>query len=454
MLSKNKKFFALLLVALFAISQFVLASAYTDVADTSWYAPAVNRWGSLLTSNDEIMPAQNATRAEFAHVLNGVMKFPLVDSTFSDVPSTHPYAADIGALQAAGIVLGREDGFDPDTAITRAEISVMYARAFALTPSGAPTFADADTIPDYAAPYVNALQVGKYVNGYEDNTFRPSRNITRAEMFQIIDNAARNFVENSDEVTEVITGNMMIIAPEAYIKNISVIGDVIIAPGVGASNVTFESVIVTGTVYIRGGSASSVKFLGACSIGRVVADSAIEDELMIDIDPDSTVSALVVTGGTKLLLDGAVGVLTVDASTDVEIVSGTVGSLNVNAAETSIIIDKDAEVENIYSSANAVGVVFTISGKVSGETIVASPAAEIDVAADALVEDLNVTGSAAGAIVNNQGTISKLVVKSVTAEINNTGTIASSAAPEGTTVTGTQPESSETTDAGSPNDVY
>ncbi len=85
------------------------------------------------------------------------------------------------------IINGYEDGtVKPGNTITRAEIAKMIVCALGqgeTTP--ALEFKDADTIADWAAGYIQtAVNLG-ILNGYEDNTFKPSQPITRQELAKI-----------------------------------------------------------------------------------------------------------------------------------------------------------------------------------------------------------------------------------------------------------------------------
>ncbi|WP_163856069.1 glycosyl hydrolase family 8 [Paenibacillus elgii] len=91
----------------------------------------------------------------------------------------------------SGIVTGYPDGsFKPDHIVTRAEFAVMLAGTKKLAQEGAAlSFADRSEIGDWAEKAVaQAVQAG-IVQGYEDGTFRPNAQITRAEMAVMIANA-------------------------------------------------------------------------------------------------------------------------------------------------------------------------------------------------------------------------------------------------------------------------
>lgn len=86
---------------------------------------------------------------------------------------------------AKGWVKGYPDGrFAPDKEVTRAEFITMLSRALELTPSSnqAQTFKDDEHIPLFAKAHVSQSVAAGLVKGYSDETFRPSKWITRSEI--------------------------------------------------------------------------------------------------------------------------------------------------------------------------------------------------------------------------------------------------------------------------------
>ncbi|GGD91312.1 hypothetical protein GCM10010911_57520 [Paenibacillus nasutitermitis] len=108
--------------------------------------------------------------------------------SFSDI-SGYWAEANIKLAVSNGIVSGYPDGtFKPKSTVTRAEFAVMLMNT--LKPQAeatAPlTFTDSAKIGAWAQDAVaQAVQAG-YIKGYEDGTFRPSAEITRAEMAAIL----------------------------------------------------------------------------------------------------------------------------------------------------------------------------------------------------------------------------------------------------------------------------
>ncbi|MCR8632671.1 S-layer homology domain-containing protein [Paenibacillus radicis (ex Xue et al. 2023)] len=92
-----------------------------------------------------------------------------------------------------GIIDGYADRtFRPDGTITRAEFTVMLARALKLQGNGAKlTFSDAGQIPDWALEGVSRTVNIGLVSGYEDNTFRADRPVTRAEIVVMVARALK-----------------------------------------------------------------------------------------------------------------------------------------------------------------------------------------------------------------------------------------------------------------------
>ncbi|WP_183570515.1 S-layer homology domain-containing protein, partial [Paenibacillus endophyticus] len=125
---------------------------------------------------------------------------PTID--FSDI-SAHWAKASIKQAVSSGIVTGYQDGtFKPDKAVTRAEFAVMLMNALKTQGAEAAlTFTDAAKIGSWAQKAVaQAVQAG-IINGYEDGTFRPAGEITRAEMAAMIAGALGKYSEANATAT-------------------------------------------------------------------------------------------------------------------------------------------------------------------------------------------------------------------------------------------------------------
>ena len=114
--------------------------------------------------------------------------------TFRDVTKDDWYAPYVNWSAAHGIAEGYPgDVFLPDQQVTRAEAAAFVAR-FAKasddvtlkTDAQEIAFTDAASIPDWARDAVTACVRGGIFDGYEDGTFRPGANMTRAESAAIL----------------------------------------------------------------------------------------------------------------------------------------------------------------------------------------------------------------------------------------------------------------------------
>ncbi|MER2105925.1 MAG: S-layer homology domain-containing protein [Solibacillus sp.] len=123
------------------------------------------------------------TREEVAVMIAKALQLDGTPSAtkFSDVPKSHPTSGYIQSAVEAGIIKGYDDGtFKPNGKITRGHMATFIARAFDL-PSGAQTFKD---VPKGHTAYeaVQQLAVAGITTGYEDGTFRPTQNLSRAHI--------------------------------------------------------------------------------------------------------------------------------------------------------------------------------------------------------------------------------------------------------------------------------
>lgn len=76
--------------------------------------------------------------------------------------------------------------FAPDEPITREQAAAVIGRALDLAGGINLGFADRNEISDYAKMYVSVCAEKGIIEGYDDGTFRPLNNITRAETAAIL----------------------------------------------------------------------------------------------------------------------------------------------------------------------------------------------------------------------------------------------------------------------------
>lgn len=135
-------------------------------------------------------PDRSMTRAEVATMFTRLLKDRPVPSQhyyagFNDVDGRAWYADTVGYAVRKGIVSGYPDGsFRPNQAITRAEFSSIASRFAQLTLEKNLFFTD---LPPSHWGYkaVRLAASNGWIFGYPDNTFRPERAITRAEVTSI-----------------------------------------------------------------------------------------------------------------------------------------------------------------------------------------------------------------------------------------------------------------------------
>ena len=138
-----------------------------------------------------VRPEGSITRAEVATIFFRLLtdesrdKFWSQTNDYTDVPADAWYNSAVSTLSNAGILDGYEDGtFRPDGNITRAEFATITARFLEASYDGGNRFPDIDG--HWAAEYINEAANAGIVDGYEDGTFRPQQNITRAEAVTMV----------------------------------------------------------------------------------------------------------------------------------------------------------------------------------------------------------------------------------------------------------------------------
>ena len=171
---------------------------FTDVAEDAWYHDYVYDLvyrgvvnGMTATTYE---PEGKLTRAQFVKLL----ACSLADAeTLKTYEGRHPFKDSEGHWAETYIAWAKDKGivegvsateFDPEAPITREQMATIFGR-YALkqgielpkSDNAAGSFPDADKISEYAREFVELMRIAGILNGYEDGTFRPQGNATRAE---------------------------------------------------------------------------------------------------------------------------------------------------------------------------------------------------------------------------------------------------------------------------------
>ncbi|MED5019592.1 S-layer homology domain-containing protein [Paenibacillus chibensis] len=104
---------------------------------------------------------------------------------FKDM-SAHWASRDISLASRLGWIEGYQDGtFKPNQQVTRAEFSALMVNIFGLN-MGDKTVQLTDINDQWATSYIQILASQGFIQGYADGTFQPKRTISRAEMLVIL----------------------------------------------------------------------------------------------------------------------------------------------------------------------------------------------------------------------------------------------------------------------------
>ena len=252
----KKRVFAALLALAVTVGSLVLPAraAFTDTTG-HWAETAITKWSeeySIINGYEDgtFRPDNSITRGAFAGILDRFLKFQSTSpaGTFSDLSGNYWEDA-ILKLPASGVYLGNNGQALAGDTITRQQAVTMIARAFNISGESATVYyLDADQVADYAKPYLAEMSALGYITDSSDGYFRPTDAITRAEIVTILDNMIEVLIQTSTTYTQDVEGTVMVNAAEgACLQDMTITGDLILAPGV-TGTVTLENVTIQGAV--------------------------------------------------------------------------------------------------------------------------------------------------------------------------------------------------------------
>lgn len=137
-------------------------------------------------------PTADITRAEVTFILYRLLTAEAKSvygtniNRFKDIPANAWYSTAVSTLANLGVISGYPDGtFGPNKNISRAELASILA-PFCGNSNTQMVDKFTDISENWARKYINQAAAAGLVYGYENGTFRPNQNITRAETIAMV----------------------------------------------------------------------------------------------------------------------------------------------------------------------------------------------------------------------------------------------------------------------------
>lgn len=182
-----------------SVSVPVTNNTFTDLKNFSWAEEAIYYLAdeNIINGYDGkvFKPENNITREEFLKILVETFDFDLIRETsimFDDADENEWYYPYVKIAYAAGITTGKTSNvFGISENITRQDMAVMLNRCIKLknielSAEKIRTFIDDKDISSYAKDSIYALSSAGIINGFDDGSYKPYQNATRAEAAQLI----------------------------------------------------------------------------------------------------------------------------------------------------------------------------------------------------------------------------------------------------------------------------
>lgn len=289
----------------FAVS--VQAADYIMGSGNSWSEPylqnLLNRGIMRGDQDGNLDPDRDITRAEFVSMLNrafGYSQTSIAANTkipFKDINGKEWYADDIIVAYERGYFSGTDKNkSDAQAELTREQAVSLLCRNLKVEDVAGENFEfkDSREFQEWSKGSINVATKKGYVAGYEDGTFRPTKNITRGETAKLFSDAIGELIsEPVDTSFGTIDGNATISSSGVTLRDTIITGDLYITEGVGTGYTHFVNVQVLGEVIVSGAGESNA---GDSSI--LFTNSTIPD--LIINGPEGKTITLKIEGSTNI----------------------------------------------------------------------------------------------------------------------------------------------------------
>ena len=189
---------ALIVYLVISPSSRVSAATITDI-NGHWAQASINKWitAGFISGYPEgsFKPDHKISRAEFVTLISKAFKKQNLKAkcSFADVKQSDWFYSMVVSGEAGGYISGYEgDTFRPNKPISRQEAAVIITRLLQLNTNSNNVnmgFKDAVKFPSWSITSVKAVVENKIMKGYADGTFKAEQSITRAEAVQALDRA-------------------------------------------------------------------------------------------------------------------------------------------------------------------------------------------------------------------------------------------------------------------------
>ena len=234
-----------------------------------------------------------------------------VTGQYTDITAGSPYVDEyINNVIAAGFMIGTGNQFEPNRGIPREEAFTALRNAFQIPDAPASyvsVFPDFDAVPAWARGHILAMEASGMIAG-KNGRIAPAAVITRAEFAALLSKGAGDFIDADADFEDAELERAVIRKPGLTVSNLTAEA-LTVAQGVGGGDATFENCDV-GVLYVRGGGDNSIRLIGS-NVTELVIDTALTGGVRIVIDEESLVETVKIhsEGAT---LDGGGTVLAVE----------------------------------------------------------------------------------------------------------------------------------------------
>lgn len=174
-------------------------AGFSDVQATHWaagYIQTVADKGLMQGSGGLFRPDELITQAEVCATVARSLSLPEAETSMEGLLADAWYTPEVSAVEAAGLLDGLAENFQPNQPVLRADAAQLFANLLVQRSATLPdeqtvekeiaAFQDAADIPaDRRAAVVLCKQEGLF-GGYADGTFKPGGSFTRAEFAKIL----------------------------------------------------------------------------------------------------------------------------------------------------------------------------------------------------------------------------------------------------------------------------